>query len=265
MLLRNNADGVVAITQPRHAWLAGELARAWGGGGFFVPRPRDALICATALHDMGWLDWERAPRIDVETGLPLTFDKVEATVHTKLWQSGVEAAGIYGALPTLHISRHGVAIYDLTFDRETARTNQVEAVDGFIARQQSFQAVEIAKLARDAETAAWITPQHLEVCRAFILAVDTLSLQLCWGVEDVAVVEGVPHVGGMVNLSLRKHSADQITVDPWPFVSGRLTILIEGKSVAPVANQSALDEALKTAGTVRQRVTLLPALWGPPA
>ena len=258
MLLRHASDGAIAITQPRHAWLAGELARAWGGAGFFVPQPRDALISATALHDIGWLEWERAPQLDTDTGLPLTFDKVEATVHTRLWQSGVETAGVYGALPALHVSRHGVAIYDLTFDRETARPEQAAAVEDFVARQQAFQADEIAKLERDPETAPWVTGQYLDLTRAFILAVDTLSLQLCWGVQDITHVQGVPHKGGEVDLELKRHSTDQVTIDPWPFVSGRLTVVIEGKVIEPVRDQDALDRLLSEAKTTFQRITLLP-------
>ena len=81
MLLRHEPDRTIAITQPRHAWLAGDLAQAWGGADFFVPEPRDDLI--------------RPPK---------TFDKIEAVVHAKLWQTGVDLAGIYGPLPALHVS-----------------------------------------------------------------------------------------------------------------------------------------------------------------
>lgn len=260
MLLRRELDRTIAITQPRHAWLAGELAQAWGGAGFHVPEPRDALVCAVALHDIGWLDWERAPQLDTDTGLPLTFDKVAATVHTRLWQAGVEAAEVYGPLPALHVSRHGMAIYDLTFDRDTARREQVEAVDSFVARQTALQAATIARLGRDPDIAPWVSAEHLELTRAFILAVDTLSLQLCRGVGDVARVRGVPHQAGAVDLELKRHSNDQVTIDPWPFASGQLTVVIEGKVIEPVRDQNALDRLLSEAKTTFQLITLLPRL-----
>ena len=259
MLLRHEPDRTIAITQPRHAWLAGELARAWGGADFFVPEPRDDLICATSLHDIGWLDWERAPQLDPKTGLPKTFDKIEAVVHTKLWQTGVDLAGVYGPLPALHVSRHGVAIYDRTFDRDTARPNQVEAVDGFVARQEAFQAAEIARLKRNPQMAPWLTSQHLELTRAFILAVDTLSLQLCWGGQDTAFVQGVPCREALVDLELKRLSSSRISVHPWPFVGDQLTVVIEGRLIEPAYDQVALLAMLQDAETIFRRITLVPA------
>jgi hypothetical protein len=34
MLYRQEKQGKIAITQPMHAWLAGQLARAWGNERF---------------------------------------------------------------------------------------------------------------------------------------------------------------------------------------------------------------------------------------
>jgi hypothetical protein len=72
-------DAVVAITQPAHGWVAGQLARAWawgdpedGGSPGPVPPP-EAVCLATEQHDAGWAAWEAAPTLDPRTGRPHTF------------------------------------------------------------------------------------------------------------------------------------------------------------------------------------------------
>ena len=257
MLLRQTAGGAIAITQPHHAWLAGELARAWGAG-FEVPAPHEDVFCALALHDIGWLDWERAPTIDSETGYPHQFDKVEATVHTRLCTSGVEAARRYGLLPALHVSRHGVAIYELTFDNDTARHEQAKAVREFVEQQLIFQTNFIAQLVRRPERASFVTPEHLEKTKRFIVAVDTLSLHLCWGVTDDVSIDNVPTTDGSTQIKLRRKSAHEISLQPWPFVGDVLSVLIEGRMLTPARDQAGLDNVLHMAPTVFRSVSLVP-------
>ena len=39
MLFRTNNDDVIAIPQPSHSWLSGQLVRAWGNEAFARPAP----------------------------------------------------------------------------------------------------------------------------------------------------------------------------------------------------------------------------------
>jgi hypothetical protein len=55
MITRPEGNGLLLISQPAHAWLAGKLAAAWGNGDFVRPWPFEAVILATRLHDIGWL------------------------------------------------------------------------------------------------------------------------------------------------------------------------------------------------------------------
>jgi hypothetical protein len=110
MLLRLMPEGVLAISQPAHALLAGELARSWGGDDFAVPGPSDKVIAAASLHDLGWTEWEMAPMFNPRTGFPLEFQDVPAEIHTELWSRGVRHAESYGRWIALLISRHGDAV-----------------------------------------------------------------------------------------------------------------------------------------------------------
>jgi hypothetical protein len=51
MLLVDHQDGKVAVAQPAHAFISGQLARAWAG----ELHPRDEVCLAAEQHDMPWL------------------------------------------------------------------------------------------------------------------------------------------------------------------------------------------------------------------
>src|SRR3546814_5390717 len=89
MLFRRDGDETIAITQPSHAWLSGQIVRAWGNDVFAKPEPFEEVCLGAEQHDIGWLDWEAAPTLNAETGLPHTFHELGAEDHTRLWTGGV--------------------------------------------------------------------------------------------------------------------------------------------------------------------------------
>jgi Protein of unknown function (DUF3891) len=60
MLYREVKQGKIAITQPMHAWVAGQLARAWGNERFGDVVPFDEVCLGTEQHDVGHTAWEQA-------------------------------------------------------------------------------------------------------------------------------------------------------------------------------------------------------------
>ncbi|MFQ3623214.1 MAG: DUF3891 family protein, partial [Acetobacteraceae bacterium] len=118
MILRPTGDGgAIAISQPAHAWIAGQMARAWGGGVAGVDRLEDTLILAVEQHDIGWLAIEKAPVLNPATGWPHDFLSLPRDAHTALWAEGVATAeAAYGPHVALLISLHGIAVYALTPD-----------------------------------------------------------------------------------------------------------------------------------------------------
>ena len=106
MLFRAQSTGVIAISQPTHALVSGQLARAWGD------QLCEPLLIAAEQHDVGWIDWETTPSFDVETGRPHVFRNVGASTHAPMWTRGVDRAlGAWGTHTALLISRHGGVIY----------------------------------------------------------------------------------------------------------------------------------------------------------
>jgi hypothetical protein len=54
MLFRDQKSGVIAISQLTHAWISGQLLRAWDEALL------EPLLLAAEQHDLGWIDWEVA-------------------------------------------------------------------------------------------------------------------------------------------------------------------------------------------------------------
>ena len=78
MLYRVEADRTLAISQPAHAWISGQLLRR------LDVALSEPLLLAGEQHDIGWLDWERAPSFDAGARRPPTFREVGAVVHAPM-------------------------------------------------------------------------------------------------------------------------------------------------------------------------------------
>jgi hypothetical protein len=136
MFLDNGAPGVLAISQPMHAWIAGELLRHW------AERLDDRLILAAEQHDVAWMDWEVTPSFDVETGRPHLFRAIGAAEHAPLWALGVaRALAAWGSHVAMLVSRHGTVIYTRFIDRHRLSDADAQAATAYIEEQAPLQAM----------------------------------------------------------------------------------------------------------------------------
>src|SRR3954471_23828161 len=121
MLFRDQPDGpALAISQLTHAWISGQLLRAWN---VHLDAP---LLLAAEQHDIAWMDWETAPSFNPQSGRPHLFREIGAAVHAPMWTQGVQRAlAAWGSHVALLVSRHGSVIYGRYTDR-----HRVAEVDG---------------------------------------------------------------------------------------------------------------------------------------
>lgn len=257
MLFRPLPDGsALAISQPAHAWISGQLARAWGGAAAGVERLPELFILAAEQHDIGWLKWEAAPTRDPATGRPYDFVALPRDQHTALWSAGVAtAATSYGPLVALLVSLHGLAIYALTPD-EKRTPEDLAAVQRFRAEQEAMQARLRPQIAAsDAEIADQ---------RAILLALDLMSLVICGAMgRDPRRTPPVPLADDTARLALAFPADDweHLTVDPWPFRSARVTVGCLARRLPPggFADAAAMRTALAAAPVMPITATLTPA------
>ena len=250
MLFRTlDAETVLGIPQPSHAWLAGQLMRAWGNDRFGAVSPWQEACLGAEQHDIAWLEWEKTPSLDPETGRPITFLKVPVELRLAHWSLGVERAMAYGRYVALLVSLHGTGIYT-TIGIEGLGEEDLARVRVFIDQQRKVQAGLIASLAADPRHAATADEAAIERNRLLVRTVDLMSLAICRGVRERVTVAGSPTAGEPVDLTLDSIDGDlaRITVDPWPFAAEAVEVVAEGILMPFRAkDQAELDRALATA------------------
>jgi hypothetical protein len=217
MLFRTQPSGDLAISQLTHAWISGQILRAWD------ETLAEPLLLAAEQHDIGWMDWETAPSFNPQTGRPHLFRDIGAAVHAPMWARGVERAlGAWGAHVALLISRHGGVIYRRYTDRHRIAQADAAAAQGFLETQAPIETAWMQMLA--------LEPAALKRETALLALVDTLSLALCGELKAPLDLEAPGRNGDTVSMRLVEragHPFDFI-LSPWPF---RLdALIVEGEA-----------------------------------
>jgi hypothetical protein len=195
MVLRPDGDATICIGQASHAWITGQIARAWRD-----VEPYEEVCLAAEQHDVGWAEYDLTPELNPDTGLPRSFMEIDFPARMRIWEPAphrLESQSLYAALL---VSLHGTSLH-----RQMA-----EAAD-YVARQTALQERWIERLGADRE--------QVDRNRRNILVWDALSLALClrW---DPFESDG---------LELERVEGERFTLAPWPFAADTLTVACEGR------------------------------------
>jgi Protein of unknown function (DUF3891) len=217
MLLRPDGDDVIAIGQPAHAWLSGQLARAWR-----EPfEPWEEVCLAAEQHDLGMAAWDRAPKLNPKTGLPRSFMEVELDDHLEIWWRAAPLVLQQSRYAALLVSMHGTALYERR-NRDDAR------VRVFLDGQAELQAQLLETLRADPRTAPFAADEVVRRNQQLVWRWDSLSL----------------------GLLLRW---TELGLDPWPFRDDRVSLRCEGRRLTGRFDD---EEAMRAALDVAPWVTL---------
>jgi hypothetical protein len=235
VLLRPLADGdaVVVIGQASHAWVSGQLARAWRD-----VEPREEVALAAEQHDVGMAQWDLAPTLNPETGWPHSFLEMPLATHLRLWSAAPQRLFTQSRYAALLVSLHGTTLYAM---RDLARLSDedADAVRAYLAGQRALQERLRAELAAPAD--------EVERNRRLIFAWDWLSLALCldWSLPRE----------GPEGLTLR----DGGILEPWPFAGDEVTVRCEGRRLeGRFDSERELHLALERSERVELRFALRP-------
>ena len=256
MLLRSDDDGVIAIGQPAHAWLSGQLARAWGNERFGAVEPREEVCLAAEQHDAGMAEWERRPERSPATGLPRSFMELELDAHLAIWWSAAPLVLSQSRYAALLVSLHGSALYER---RDPARLAPADAdrVRAFLAGQRELQERLLAGLRADSRTAAAADDRTVRRNRRLVWTWDSLSLGLLlgWAPFELAAV---PAAGDDITIAVRG-DAGAVRLDPWPFRADRVAVRCEGRRLTGrFDDTTAMRDALAAAPWVTLEFVLAP-------
>src|ERR1700730_5924747 len=234
MLFRIEPSGVLAISQPTHAWISGQTLRAWDEA---LSEP---LLLAAEPHEIGWVGWETTPTFNHETGRPHLFREIGAAVHSPMWRQGVERAlGAWGAHVALLVSRHGGVIYRRYTDRHRISEADAAAAQTYLETQAPLEAAWAKTLGLDAAA--------LQKHTTLVALSDTLSLALCGELKTPIGVEAPDARGATETLRLIErpgHPFDFI-LSPWPFRKDVLDVEGEARPLA-AAGRFDNEEAMRT-------------------
>lgn len=242
MLLRRDGHGVLAIGQASHAWLSGQLARAWGSTDFGPVEPWDEVCLAADQHDVGMAAWDLEPSFNEETGLPHSFMEMPLEVHTQLWLEGPRRLVSQSAYAALLVSMHGWRLYRRR-DLDRSPAHEARRIREFLAAQEEFQAEMAARLAGQRA----VTPELRERNSLLLWTWDYLSLALCldWA---PATARGAPLRDGSTDIQIHATGERAVTLDPWPFQTDTVLVRCEGRRLPErFRNESEMRRGLSTA------------------
>jgi len=261
MLYREDTQGRIAITQPAHAWISGQLARTWGNQSFGEVVPWEEVCLGAEQHDVGHTAWEQAPTLNPKTGLPYSFLELPRHVHLQLWSSAARLVLPQGRYAALLVSLHGTGLYE-RYDATKDTPENAQAVRDFLAQERAFQEELLATLRTDSHYGPYATEEAVTRNRRLVQVWDALSLAICFGQWRTRSVQQVPTATSATPLTLIVCDNDptQLIVTPWPFRCEQVTLVYEGRYLAETfSNEAVMREALKCAPWVTLKTTLFPS------
>jgi hypothetical protein len=259
-----HADGwLQVVLQTDHAALAGQFAAVWGAPPFRPADPFDPVVWAAEAHDDGWYEWEAAPRIQPETGLPFQFIYMPVADHIAIYERGVQLALDRHPYTGLLVSLHGAGLYrerygfmpHLVF-RKVDPADRPQ-VDRYLADQDRIQQRLLSRLNPD-RTVLWTHYRWLQCW-------DLLSLYLCMkspaeaGTYSLGRMPQYPG-GPEVELLLSGDGGQAFVLDPWPFQVAELALEVPVRLVPdrPYSGDQEFRACFAAAAMRRQTVHLRP-------
>jgi hypothetical protein len=177
MLLRPDGDAVICIGQPAHAFVSGQLAARW------APAQSEEVILAATQHDAGMADWDAAPELNPETGLPQSFMEMPLDTHLRLWSHAPYRVLPQSRYAAVLVSMHGTALYEM-------RKHRTPPIDRYLDEQRALQ----QRLGADFD------PDELRRDQELLWTWDSLSLGLCLEWEGAEAIEPWPFAADEVRV-----------------------------------------------------------------
>lgn len=259
MLVRRDSHGVLVIGQPSHAWISGQLARAWGSERFGAVAPREEVCLAAEQHDIGMAMWDLEPTRNPDTRLPASFLEMAIPDHIELWTAAPRRLLRQSRYAALLVSMHGTRLYAHRNLNALPRAER-SLVQEFLERQRRFQHELFETLLADPKMAGCAEDRLVARNSRLIATWDILSLAICLNYAPYSVTD-VPTTDALVELTLLETDRHgRFSLDPWPFRTDPVIVRCEGQRlVATYADDHSMREALAHAPWETIEFELVPA------
>jgi hypothetical protein len=251
MIVHPVGDTAEIVMQVDHSDVAGNLASLWPG-----LEPRESVLTAATLHDIGWRSWEACPRLDAETGRPQNFLSVDIRLHLEFYDAGIAEVTVRDRYAGMLVGKHLAGIYRQRYGTQAAlkltRAPEAQAmIDDFVTRIEArFEALQQELGVPDEEF--WRNYVLLQVF-------DRLSLWLC---------KGDPAGTGRMEIVLPDDGVLTVTpttagcaLSPYPFDGRQVQVSVPVRVVALTgyANDADCAETILAAPLEQRTYAITPA------
>lgn len=244
MLIVDGGDSWTAITQPAHAWLAGQLARRWGTADVAPPEPLEDVCLGVEQHDVAWAEYDRRPPLHADAGRAASFIEAPVLDRHVIWHDAPERVLAQSPWAALLVSLHGTNIHTRYVSLDHVAPDEADVIRGYLAGQRALQDRLIA-LTGTTRAAA-------ERQGELLFALDALSLSVChgWPERELPPVDGVA-------VRYLPTGEREATLDPWPFAEAVVRVTIGARTLTERFDDEAkLHAALAATPTERRTFTL---------
>lgn len=224
MIRRDTDEGWLMITQSSHAWVAGQLAQAWGSNLIAAPIPLKEVVMATSLHDLGWMEGDTVHQLHPD-GRPVDFREVTLQDYDEIWGRAVTKLSSINPYAAALVSMHATTVF--TVVQRFPEAERVIRLD----RQEQIRQTLIRRMQRSGVYQnGELTPEHLEAAYRVLRACDLLSLAIC---ADTLTGDEIPNVlavdGNRTTISYRPLDDHTLSLSPWPFALQEIQVMVEAR------------------------------------
>jgi hypothetical protein len=260
MIVQREGNNWLLITQPAHAWLAGKLAAAWGNETFGSPSPFEAVILATRLHDIGWLDWDASPRLG-EDGRPVNFVETNLAETIPIWRRAVNRISLMDPYAALLVSKHASTIYHRRHEGGADPPEERSELEAILAEQEAIQRQFCDRLSDHPVYGPAVEADQLKIAYRWLRVCDIFSLILCSDALPLSgVIESVPGqaIGDLTSISYERPAPFQLVLDPWPYRKPTITLSVQTRRLAENSfqDEASYRTSLSKTPWIPQTVTL---------
>lgn len=239
MIVRRVDGNHYIIRQPDHARQSAVIAAHLRDEFIGSPVYRREFLLATAHHDDGWFEWEKAPRLS-SSGLPLNFSEIDKGRHIGNWTRGIfSVLHELGPFAASLLARHALPL---------VRDKGEEVVQYFNELLDHIEKRAWPELA--ATEARAVTNR----ASAALSLADLVSLVPCAGWTEPQELELIDEAGGTHMFTIKMEEPWSVRVDPWPFVLPELRGVPVPAKVVPVGMEEDALSILQAYSTPHETI-----------
>lgn len=244
MIVLEQDEKLLTITQLEHQEIAGQLASLWGNSRFSKPEPFGAMVVAAGNHDIGWWNKDTHPAVNPRTGFPYTFTELPVIEWLQMYRKGIDRIAEEDPYEGLMVCMHGVGLRKNRYDtvpatdrKDTLSGKEKKSVEDYITDGEKLQAKLRKKLEQDPLYKRQSTEKWIWANYRLIQVWDRLSLHLCsdgilGGIRGLLKPVPCGYDSEDVEIMVNKTGSGKFSIEPFPFSRAPIQLLLRAKYIS---------------------------------